>query len=541
MTTLIDKDACDGFIPFYPISRGRGNGPPNQGDFWSARPMMRLLHNASGLADRRVMLQSRTREMSGPPTWISTPGGLEPWDVQEVAMPHDVLICHTPQDATIAVCLQKALRRAKWSAQLWATDRSEDGQSDAEPEHLDSQAVVFIDSQHAARSPEMAWKIGREAGRERRLILYRTENREVLSALQPLLADALWIDAWHDPMGPETVSTLLSGLRRRLADTGNSEKNTPLETEPLVLPEHRPTRPPPREPAAGQPAADGVNHQGERAHRWLGRIRPGQSARPTRAGITRGHSWTGWALSLVLHGACLGLLGWTLIPVDPEKRPEFDTTLGTNRESSGLTTGLEEFDPPWTPLDPGQPSSDDAPVIATFELPAPGIEWTSESRPAPTQVARRGGARGTEGFGESLMTRGIETIRGVKVQTGDPQFTLIWDSQVDLDLHVIEPGGTHISWMNKGQTTPHGGSLDVDNFKGFGPENVYWAHGQGPPGEYRWYVEYYGAFGGRDVPTRWQVRLKHDGQERIVEGRFRKIGERSKLQSLRVGTETARK
>ena len=85
---------------------------------------------------------------------------------------------------------------------------------------------------------------------------------------------------------------------------------------------------------------------------------------------------------------------------------------------------------------------------------------------------------------------------------GDPQFTLIWNTDgVDLDLHVLEPGGKEIYWEDpKGSK---GGELDVDNTKGFGPENIYWlvesdgpgsekVKGPGPPGTYKWYVRVLG-------------------------------------------------
>ena len=76
--------------------------------------------------------------------------------------------------------------------------------------------------------------------------------------------------------------------------------------------------------------------------------------------------------------------------------------------------------------------------------------------------------------------RGASSIRGVAVKVGDPQFTLIWNTDgVDLDLHVLEPSGKEIYWEEpKGI---QGGELDVDNTKGFGPENVYWmVESQGP-------------------------------------------------------------
>ena len=124
---------------------------------------------------------------------------------------------------------------------------------------------------------------------------------------------------------------------------------------------------------------------------------------------------------------------------------------------------------------------------------------------------------------------------------GDPQFTLLWDSNADMDLHVIEPGGKEIFWNDtKGR---FGGELDVDNVEGFGPENIYWLKlgtdgskelGPGPPGEYRWFVEYYGGNRGIPVPTRWRVRVKHEGRVEIFQGRLTVPKSRSRNFNLRM-------
>ena len=153
------------------------------------------------------------------------------------------------------------------------------------------------------------------------------------------------------------------------------------------------------------------------------------------------------------------------------------------------------------------------------------------------------GAGNGDGFGLAKFGSGGENIHGVEVKVGDPQFTLIWDNDVDLDLHVIEPGGKEIYWEEPKGKVGLGGELDVDNTKGFGPENVYWlkedengkeAPGPGPPGEYKWFVVYWGGFGGVPKPTRWKVRIKHDGKVTVTTGKFRALNERSKIYTLKV-------
>jgi hypothetical protein len=153
------------------------------------------------------------------------------------------------------------------------------------------------------------------------------------------------------------------------------------------------------------------------------------------------------------------------------------------------------------------------------------------------------GAGEGDGFGLARFGEGGEVIRGVAIKIGDPQFTLIWDTDADLDLHVIEPGGKEIYWEDpKGR---QGGELDVDNTKGLGPENIYWlvesdgpgstkVKGPGPSGLYQWFVVYWGGFGGVAKPTHWKVRIKHEGIVTVVNGKFRALNERSKTYHLNV-------
>lgn len=88
------------------------------------------------------------------------------------------------------------------------------------------------------------------------------------------------------------------------------------------------------------------------------------------------------------------------------------------------------------------------------------------------------------GAGESADCQEEE---GPELGTGDVQITLRWESDADLDLHVVEPNGEEISFTDPGPTTT-GGQLDVDSNVGCqndgSVENVFWAEGDMPLGEY---------------------------------------------------------
>jgi len=259
----------------------------------------------------------------------------------------------------------------------------------------------------------------------------------------------------------------------------------------------------------------------------------------------------GWASSLVLHGlVLLALAFWYFAPKAPQARA-FDTRLaGTEMgvdEGLTITGGLN------TPLAmPEALTPAPEPVLTALkplDVPPPEIKKARRLGGAEKPSGEGGmdsnnpGAGDGDGFGLAKFGQGGESIRGVEVKVGDPQFTLLWDTEVDLDLHVIEPGGKEIYWEDpKGH---RGGELDVDNTKGFGPENIYWlvdadatgkakGKGAGPPGEYKWFVVYWGGFGGIIKPTRWKVRIKHDDKVTVVTGKFKTMNERSRIHTLHV-------
>ena len=257
-----------------------------------------------------------------------------------------------------------------------------------------------------------------------------------------------------------------------------------------------------------------------------------------------------WATSLTLHAVILVAMGlWVFSPkMSPPRR--FDTRLAGSE--MGVEEGLTATGGLNTPLD--LTVSESPPLEPMTAVPLKPMD-VGALAPKLTDLAKstrpsagggvenpNPGAGNGDGFGLARFGQGGENIRGVAVKVGDPQFTLLWDTEADLDLHVIEPGGKEIYWEDpKGL---RGGELDVDNTKGFGPENIYWLNdvegteekvkGAGPTGEYRWFVVYWGGFGGVARPTRWKVRIKHAGKVTIVTGKFKALNERSKMHTLRV-------
>jgi hypothetical protein len=87
-----------------------------------------------------------------------------------------------------------------------------------------------------------------------------------------------------------------------------------------------------------------------------------------------------------------------------------------------------------------------------------------------------------------------------RVGTGKLQFSLSWDADVDLDLHVTEPSGNEIFYANPGPSAS-GGTLDIDDLNGPAPsgrpagepegvENVFWQN-TAPTGTYVVRVNYF--------------------------------------------------
>ena len=63
---------------------------------------------------------------------------------------------------------------------------------------------------------------------------------------------------------------------------------------------------------------------------------------------------------------------------------------------------------------------------------------------------------------------------GACIGSGQLRFTATWSIAGDVDLHIVPPCGTEISYATR---TACGGTLDRDDTTGTGPENVFWSSG----------------------------------------------------------------
>ena len=163
----------------------------------------------------------------------------------------------------------------------------------------------------------------------------------------------------------------------------------------------------------------------------------------------------------------------------------------------------ESVDPPTPPptsppADP-PPESDEPPVNETPD----GVETPPDTDTSPADDA---------GFDERLEREGA--------QRGDIGVTLAWDSDADLDLHVVCPDGNEIYF---GRRAACGGELDVDmnvptRMSEEPVENVFWPEGAAPPGVYQVIVNNYNTRNEGALPTPFRVRIINGGETSVHEG-----------------------
>lgn len=145
-----------------------------------------------------------------------------------------------------------------------------------------------------------------------------------------------------------------------------------------------------------------------------------------------------------------------------------------------------------------------APVTSTSLVLTVAPEVIMTPIPSRVAVGASGGA---------LTQYASAPIQVISVGTGEVQFSISWDAQSDVDLHVTDPTGEEIDYANLvGET---GGRLDLDSNPNCDPldgkrnENITWPTGAAPRGEYRVRVNLYNACG--TARSRFVLTVRRNG------------------------------
>jgi uncharacterized protein YfaP (DUF2135 family) len=113
------------------------------------------------------------------------------------------------------------------------------------------------------------------------------------------------------------------------------------------------------------------------------------------------------------------------------------------------------------------------------------------------------------------------TTNVTEVGTGDVQVTLSWDTDSDVDLHVVAPGGEEVYYARR--EVPSGGTLDLDSNAGCSldhvrNENITWPLGRAPRGHYIVRVDYWSSC--NVARTEFSVLVNNSGAVQLATGFF---------------------
>ena len=126
-----------------------------------------------------------------------------------------------------------------------------------------------------------------------------------------------------------------------------------------------------------------------------------------------------------------------------------------------------------------------------------------------TQLRVRYAVEGVNGLGPFAT----QTVRIIRVGTGDVQINVSWSGASDVDLSVEDPSGELLFYGNT--TAASGGKLDLDsnaacNIDGKNAENIVWGANRAPSGPYHVVVRYYDDCG--VARSDWVVTVQLKGQ-----------------------------
>jgi hypothetical protein len=142
-----------------------------------------------------------------------------------------------------------------------------------------------------------------------------------------------------------------------------------------------------------------------------------------------------------------------------------------------------------------------------------------ESETMPKEVRLQVSLRDARGAVAPYVTH---TMKVQPVGSGDVQVSISWDTETDVDLHVIDPYNCEMYFAHK--TCESGGELDLDSNPGcnldhINNENVFWSRGAAPKGEYIVRVDFYKDCGDPDgYGANYVVTMNYCGEAQVVEG-----------------------
>jgi hypothetical protein len=169
------------------------------------------------------------------------------------------------------------------------------------------------------------------------------------------------------------------------------------------------------------------------------------------------------------------------------------------------------------------------PVSGFFEVPLPAATTSADLVITFPQVLPRSAfdlyfaAADPAGKVGTLAERSITALT---VGTGDVQVTANWDTDSDVDLHVVDPEGWEIYWASR--QSPSGGELDLDSnaacaVDGVRNENITWRVGTAPQGTYIVRLDYWSSCS--ESETNYTVLINNGGEIAIHHGTFHGSGD----------------
>lgn len=187
-----------------------------------------------------------------------------------------------------------------------------------------------------------------------------------------------------------------------------------------------------------------------------------------------------------------------------------DNTTGQPFNRPTGTTGSSDGPPQTPPGTPSMPGVSPGGSRSTTTTAPRGPTTTLPLTPATTAPPATSPPATTP-----AATPPVTAAGGQQLGSGPLQVTLVWGSTADLDLHVVEPGGTEINYQNR--TAADGGTLDVDANSGCGNattspvENVFWSN---PPaaGTYTVNLVYFKQCGNDTGPQNYTIYIRQNGQ-----------------------------